>query len=153
MADIDNNGLAPPIAALAPVVAKYENKTAGVSRADIWALAAMVGGAVAKFGGENVSFTQNWFGRVNCEDANQVCTNATGGVVNCSATAGPARNMPSLTLDTAGVFSYFSQNFGFSQRQTVAIMGAHTVGRALQNVSSEKGSVVAKLVRPLTRLV
>jgi catalase (peroxidase I) len=139
LANPDNNGLAPPIAALAPVVAKYENKTAGVSRADIWALAAVIGGAVAKNGGEQVNFTQNWFGRVNCEDANSVCTNAAGAVVSCSATAGPARSLPSPNLDTDGVFSFFNQTFGFDQRQTVAIMGAHTVGRALQNVSSDIG--------------
>ncbi len=144
MASSDNNGLGPPIAALAPVVAKYENKTLGVSRADIWALAAMIGGAVAKYGGANVNFTQNWFGRVNCEDANKVCTNATGAVVNCSATAGPARNMPSPNLDTAGVLSYFNQTFGFNPRQTVAVMGAHTVGHAMQNVSFNVWRILVK---------
>ncbi len=136
MPDTDNNGLAHPIATLAPVVAQFENKSVGVSRADIWALAAMVGAAVAKDGGANVNFTQDWFGRLNCEDANSVCTNAAGAVVACSATAGPARNLPSPNLDSEGVFSFFAQNFGFNERQTVAIMGAHTVGHAVRNVSS-----------------
>jgi hypothetical protein len=135
LADGSNNGLAAPIAALVPVVAQYENKAAGVSRADIWALAAMVGAAVAKNGGAKVNFTQNWFGRLNCEDANSVCLNATGAVVACSATAGPFRSLPPPDMDTNGTFSFFAQNFGFDEKQTVALMGAHTVGRAMRNVS------------------
>jgi hypothetical protein len=96
----------------------------------------MVGANAANHGSAKpINFTQNWYGRLNCEDANTVCTNAAGVTVTCSATAGPARNLPSPNLDSDGVFSFFAQNFGFNETQTVAIMGAHTVGRAVTNVS------------------
>ena len=58
-----NNGLAHPIEVLAPVVAQFANATAGVTRADIWVLAAAVGADVANHGQTNqpVDFTMNWF--------------------------------------------------------------------------------------------
>jgi hypothetical protein len=136
LTDTDNYGLASPISALDPVVQEFENPIFGVSRADIWALAAMVGADVAPRGTltRPVNFTQNWFGRVNCEIANTVCRNNLGKVVACSETAGPAHVMPSPNLSSQGVLDYFSTNFGFDARQTVTIMGAHTLGRMLPSV-------------------
>ncbi len=130
LSDANNNGLANPIQALEPVVAQFATPSSGVSRADLWALASMVAANVAPHGDpvQPVSFTQHWYGRVNCEDANTVCRNTQGQVVACSATAGPGRVMPSINLDTQGVLNYFSNTFGFDTRQTVTILGAHTVG-------------------------
>jgi hypothetical protein len=34
-----------------------------------------------------------------------------------------------------GLMSYFSENFGFSANETVALMGVHTMGRAATNNS------------------
>ena len=49
-----------------------------------------------------------------------------------------------------GLMSYFSENFGFSANETVALMGVHTMGRAATNnsgfeklVNSCGGQVVA----------
>ncbi len=153
MADSSNNGLAHPIAVLEPVVAQFADGKTGVTRADIWALAAMVGADAADHGhAEPISFTQNWYGRQTCEQANTVCQNAAGSVVACSATAGPARSLPPPTLNSSGVFAFFANNFGFNERQTVAIMGAHTVGRALKNVRSSQRQVATILNRPLSNI-
>lgn len=81
-----------------------------------------------------INFTQNWFGRVNCENANSICLNSKGQSVPCSATAGPHRVLPSPSFTSAAVFAYFANNFGFNERQTVAIMGAHTCGHLVKNV-------------------
>jgi len=137
LTDVHNNGLAHPIEVLAPVVAQFANATTGVTRADIWALAAAVGADVANHGQTNqpVHFTMNWFGRVNCEDANPVCRDAQGVSVPCSPTVGPARHMPSTSFDSPSLFQYFATEFGFNKRQVVAIMGAHTIGRLAKNVS------------------
>jgi hypothetical protein len=139
LANPDNNGLASPISALETVVQQFEDHTVGVTRADIWALAAMVGADVAPRGTLTtpVNFTQNWFGRVNCEDANTVCRNNQGQVVACSATAGPGHVMASPNFSSQGILDYFSNNFGFDARQTVTIMGAHTVGHMLQSVRNK----------------
>jgi len=37
--------------------------------------------------------------------------------------------MPSIHLTTPDLLGYFSTHFGFDDRQTVAIMGAHTLGQ------------------------
>ncbi len=135
-----NNGLADPISVLDPIVQQFATLATGLSRADIWAIAAMVGADAANHGQitQPINFTQNWFGRVDCENANSVCLNAAGQSVQCSETLGPNRVIPSATFNTAAVFSYFASNFGFNQRQTVAIMGVHTVGRLLKNVRLKK---------------
>jgi hypothetical protein len=141
LTDINNNGLAHPISVLEPVVAQFENASMGVSRADIWALAAMVGADVAPHGTttQPINFTMNWFGRVNCENANTVCTNAQGTAVPCTATVGPARNMPSVNFDSPSLFSYFATEYvSLTQRQVVALMGAHTVGHLMKNVRHKR---------------
>jgi hypothetical protein len=98
----------------------------------------MVGADVANHGTitQPINFTQNWFGRIDCENANSVCLNAAGQSVPCSATAGPHRTLPSPEFNSDQVFSYFATNFGFNEQQTVTIMGAHTCGHLVKNVSS-----------------
>jgi hypothetical protein len=137
LSDPANNGLAIPISVLDSVVQQFATPSTGLSRADIWALATMVGADVANHGNitQPISFTQNWFGRVDCESANSVCLNANGQSVSCSERAGPHRAMPSATFNSPAVFSYFANNFGFTERQTVTIMGAHTCGSLAKNVS------------------
>lgn len=155
LANPDNNGLAHPISVLDPVVQQFANPTLGVTRADIWALAAMVGADVAPHGSlsQPVNFTMNWFGRVNCEDANTVCRNNVGQVVACTSTAGPGRIMASPNFDSQGVFGYFATNFGFDERQTVAIMGAHSVGHMVQSVRKTVLLVMSMSSFPLTRFI
>jgi hypothetical protein len=126
----DNNGLDVPIDVLAPVVQQFATDQTGLSRADIWALAATVGVDVAGHGvvTQPISFTMNWYGRVDCGVANKVCRNFKGVSVPCIAKQGPARVAPSVNLNSEGVMQYFAQNFNFTERQTITIMGAHTVG-------------------------
>lgn len=132
-----NFGLESAISALDPIVAKFENKAVGVSRADLWALAVMAGSDAADHGtlSKPINFTQNWFGRVNCEDAGQVCRNNVGQPVPCSSTVGPNRRMAEPTLNSDSIFTYFADEFAFNQRQVIAIMGAHSVGRLSKAVS------------------
>ena len=70
----DNAGLDIPIDLLAPIVAKYENATYGVTRADLWALAALVGADVAQTRSAfQVDFSLEYIGRKNCEDRFDQC--------------------------------------------------------------------------------
>lgn len=133
----ENNGLEFPIDVLEPVVQQFSNSHTGLSRADIWALAAITGVDVAGHGvtTKPISFTMNWYGRVDCEVANKVCRNGQGVSVPCTAKQGPARNPPVVNLNSTGVMQYFKDNFNFTQRQTIAIMGAHTVGSLRRAVS------------------
>jgi len=55
----------------------------------------------------------NWVGRINCDGPSD---------------KGPSRIFPSSNLDTAGLIHFFSQEFGFDAEETIAIMGAHTIG-------------------------
>ncbi len=121
---------------LDPVVQEFATNETGLSRADVWALAVIVGADVANHGTihQPISFDMNWFGRINCEDANTECFNAQGATVPCSATVGPLRHMPSPEFNSEQVFSYFAQEYGFDERQTVTIMGAHTVGHLVTEV-------------------
>lgn len=119
---------------------QFANTSSGLSRADIWALAATVAADVADHGDTTkpINFTMPWYGRVNCEDANTVCHNRFGDITPCSATFGPSRNMASPNLNSNTLFAYFANEFGFDERQTVAIMGVHTVGRLAPTVSQRR---------------
>ena len=119
--NVDNKGLDIPIALLDPIVAKYAIQN--VTRADIWALAAL---QAAEVGQDVMKFPFEYYGRPTCEMKNPVCLNATNGVVTCSSTRGPHRVMPSSNFDTRGIVDYFSKTFQMTPRETVAIMGAHT---------------------------
>ena len=46
----------------------------------------------------------------------------------------PLENMPSTNFDGPSLFSYFSTEFSLTNREVVALMGAHTVGHLLKNV-------------------
>lgn len=122
-----NSGLDAPIDALQDLVDEYVNIS---SRADIWAMAALEGAyrgqannnflkgapfAVGPFQATYNEFRLDHFGRADCGD---------------DPKAGPRnRTFPSsIALDSQGVFDYFDEQFGFDQNQTVALMGAHTLG-------------------------
>jgi cytochrome c peroxidase len=124
----ENFGLSTPIQALRPVVSKFANSQTKLTRADIWALSSAVGAEVMQTT-DRVSFDLLSVGRVNCENANTVCRNEQGNVHDCSDIRGPSRNHPSMNLNSRDLFGFFSDEFGFSTKQTVAIMGAHTLGK------------------------
>lgn len=136
MTDGDNGGLDVPIEALEPIVDMFSHY--GVTRADIWVLAALQGayGNQEDGSADNRNFAMNWYGRPNCEDLNEA-SNCVDGL--CTQDRGPVRHLPSADLDTAGLLEYFATEFGFDERDTVAIMGAHTLGTLSQENSGYNG--------------
>jgi len=138
MTNGDNAGLDLPINALAPIVTKYEGQR-GVSRADIWAISGLVACELAAKK-SNVTFPTKWIGRKNCEESQQTCYDKNQQIVTCNATMGPHRDLPSPDLTTNGVLQYFANTFNFNTDETVAIMGAHTLGTARRENSGFNGT-------------
>jgi Peroxidase len=135
LASGDNNGLDVPIDALGNIVKNYAVQ--GVTRADIWALAALVasdmGDKMAK-----VSFPFKWYGRQNCESIYSECLDANKNKVSCTYNRGPARSLPSANLDSHEILDFFAKQFGLDAQETVALMGAHTFG-LVSNLNSGFG--------------
>ncbi|KAL9185694.1 hypothetical protein ACHAXT_003471, partial [Thalassiosira profunda] len=124
----DNNGLDIVIDALEPVVDMFARW--GVTRADIWVLAGLEGARSSQnAGADNRDFDMDWYGRPTCEtmgyDPSDCSENS------CTSRRGPNganHQLPSPNLSNHGLLQYFSDAFGFDARQTVAIMGAHSLG-------------------------
>ena len=123
----ENGGLLVPINALRPIVNTYANAVTGISRADIYALATAVGADVLQ-SKSNINFDMTLVGRVDCENANTVCHNEHGVQHNCNETLGPNRFIPGMNTNSRQLFNFFFNEFGFSTREGVALMGAHTIG-------------------------
>ena len=132
----DNNGLLRPIEALRPIADKYAGT--GVTRADIFALAAAVGADVSQTK-DRVDFTMFSVGRLNCENANTICTNEQGFQQACTDVLGPHRLLPGMNTNSRQLFEFFSNEFGFSIREGVALMGAHTIGKLKKENSGVDG--------------
>lgn len=112
--------------ALSDIVSQHA--VGGVSRADIWALAATVGADITQNPNSRIDFPFNTWGRVNCEDTGSPCLDESGNSVTCSSTLGPHRPHPGVNMFTADLYQFFANEFGFDQTDTVTIMGAHTIG-------------------------
>jgi hypothetical protein len=125
----DNAGLHIPINALAPIVQRHESVELGISRADIWALASHLGADVAQArSGFKVDFHMKFIGRHNCEDLYSQCFDMHGNQRACTATLGPHVHLPEADVTTEEIFHFFFEEFGFDVQETVALMGAHTLG-------------------------
>ena len=122
LSEPDNNGLELPIDELAPIAASVQTLT----RADVWALAATWSAETMQVPATAMEFPFNLYGRVDC-----------GGVE--MAKAGPIRQMPSTEFTTHEITNFFAENFDFSIRETVVIMGAHSVGAAAVTNSGYDG--------------
>ena len=113
--EADNAGLSRYINALSPLY--NENYTMDMSRADFYALAAVVAlekateNSVDKFLGRS----QLKFGRSDCSSVTDEDS---------------ANTFPSAFGDIDATLSYFATEFAFTPRETVALLGAHTLGRA-----------------------
>jgi Peroxidase len=116
MTNLDNRGLDTPINVLQPIVAKYTGNTP-LTRADIWALAGLTAAGNAQ-ATTSVAFPLTLIGR-------PVCANFPNGTA--ATRAGPDRTMPSAHLTSQQLVTFFSDSFGFTADETVAIMGAHTL--------------------------
>ncbi|KAI2500768.1 peroxidase [Fragilaria crotonensis] len=136
LANPANFGLLPAVEALAPVVEDLEDEALGLSRADIWAYAVLVAAEVSQ---DDLVFTDNFkTGRKNCE-AVGTCSSSDPSVC---AMDGPdtIEDFPSTSFTTHELLDYFRNHFGFNAAETVAIMGAHTMGRALIGNSGFRGN-------------
>lgn len=123
----ENDGLQVPLAVLDPIVARHE--TSDVSRADIWALAYLLAADVAQSRSSiKVDFGMQYVGRKNCEDRFEQCLDKNGFVRACSSTLGPHVDLPLPDITTEDLFHFFAQEFSFTVQETVALMGAHTLG-------------------------
>jgi Peroxidase len=134
----DNAGIEPAIDILQPIVNRHAKE--GVTRPDIWALSAVVGADVRQRQNSRINFSLDWWGRVPCESTGQACLGANGQSVECSAKKGPHHEFPNINMNTHDLYSFFSDNFGFNQRETVAIMGAHALGVVRQEDFDIDGS-------------
>lgn len=123
----DNAGLDVPIDDLQPIVDTYGNR--GLNRPDVWALAALVATEVAQpdnnADNANVDLSLKWFGRSTCGSDDP--------------SGGPERDLCHGSAGTATVRTFFSSEFSFTDRQMVAIMGAHSVGRMRQQDTGNVG--------------
>jgi len=114
LANPDNFGLLEPIDALASVVAAHTSD-GGLTRADIWAMAAMVSAEDAQPNNiAGFTYIFEWYGRSTCDAA--------------EGKGGPDRTLPSSDLPTSKLLKFFFLEFGLTERETVAIMGAHSIG-------------------------
>jgi len=142
LTDMDNFGLDIPIDALKPIVTQFSTQETGLSRADIWALAGLTGVEISQVSNTPYKFPLQYIGRVDCDsDRTVVCQNVQNDIVPCAYNSGPRRVAPSPDLDTVELLHFFYTTFGFSARQTVVIMGAHTIGFAKRENSGFDGSV------------
>jgi Peroxidase len=134
----ENAGLQPSVDALAPIVTELE--PLGLSRADIWALAVLVAADMSQ--SEMIFSDAFQPGRVNCEIAG-TCqfSDSDPSLSALCSTHGPdsPADFPSTIFTTHELIAFMGDHFGFNADQTVAIMGAHTLGRALPENSGYEG--------------
>jgi len=135
----DNNGLKPAVDTLNALYVKNNFQSTGASRADFWAMAAAVGlgMAVRSSNGQR----NNGLGCTpqSCPGPCPIpCMTLQWGRVD-AATCTDEPPLPSPTMTSTGLFSYFQQQFGFTRAQVVTIMGAHSLGGAKAENSGYKG--------------
>lgn len=128
----DNAGLLLPIVALQDIVSAYADQ--GLTRTDIWMLSAVVASEVTA---SAFTFPFQWIGRKTCAELNNnnCGLNSQGDFSRCDEIGGPHREL--CHGDTAGtetIRQFMASEFGYTDQQTAAIMGAHTVG-ALRDVN------------------
>mmetsp|Transcript_19626 Transcript_19626/g.30259 ORF Transcript_19626/g.30259 Transcript_19626/m.30259 type:complete len:826 (-) Transcript_19626:36-2513(-) len=135
MTDLDNTGLEIPISVLSTLVSEWKGKGI-LSRADIWALAAMVGSEVTQ---AQHDFYMEYAGRIDCEDSGKTCLDENSNPQECRQDLGDFRAMPSPDILTHDLLDFFAENFGFNAQEVVALMGAHSIGTASREHSGFNG--------------
>jgi hypothetical protein len=131
----ENAGLNPSVDTLAPIVADLENTKLGFSRADIWALSVLVAADESQ---DKIKFSDEFVaGRKTCES---VGTCNLRPITRCSK-EGPDTfaDFPTTIMTTHELLDFMNEHFGFNMDETVALMGAHTLGKALPINSGYKG--------------
>ena len=122
MTNADNKGLYEPINALYPIVQEFKDS---FSRADIWALAALVSADLALVEGRpaGFQFPMRYIGRKDCEGA------------NAKGIGGPDFMLPSNHVTTHELLNFFKEKFNFDTEETVIIMGVHAVATLHREIS------------------
>jgi Peroxidase len=108
LASPSNFGLLAPITALEPVVTKVASF---LTTGDVWALCGLVSSRVSQVT-TTVEFPLQFVGRPHC--------------ANGDTKGGPHRVLPSAHFTTNKVTTFFANEFGFTENDTVAILGAHS---------------------------
>jgi Peroxidase len=108
LASPSNFGLKAPIDALDPVV---QISAPYLTPGDVWALCGLVSARVSQVT-TSIEFPLQFVGRPHCD----------GG----DTTGGPHRVLPSAHFTTNKVVTFFAREFGFTESDTVAILGAHS---------------------------
>ena len=149
LTDPDNKGLDFPIELLDQVVASLPPNSF-ITRADVWAMAAMAANQMSAPPDRNMDFVSlnnfQWFGRPTCEmkaaaEGRTTCgTNFNGNTATCTSTTGPHVPLCHGTAGTQEVLKFFEDSFGFNAQQVTAIMGAHSVGRMNRQNSGFTGT-------------
>lgn len=136
----ENDGLDPAVTALEKIVDEFENEALNVTRADIWAFAALVAVEDAQ---TTLVFTDEFkVGRKTCETTNNCNTSDKSLCARFGNEIGDAFPIPSLT--THELMNFMQNRFGYSADDTVAIMGAHTLGKATPTHVGFNGQWVVK---------
>jgi len=128
MTNPDNAGLQSPIDVLNAFVQKYGSQ--GLTRPDIWALAAVVASDVSEESAGTV-FPFQWIGRKTCANitGGNCGKNFKGESTTCNPNRGPHRALCHADIDgTKTIENFMANAFGFNAQQTTAIMGAHSLG-------------------------
>jgi hypothetical protein len=125
----DNAGLGVPLEAIGPIVDTYE--PLGLSRTDIWMLAAVVSAAVLQPRETPIDFPFQWIGRKTCEQLNNNNCGTTflGDPAACTLARGPHREMCHGESGTDTIMEFFRREFNFTGQKVAAIMGAHSIGK------------------------
>jgi hypothetical protein len=131
----DHAGLGIPIEALSPIVANYRPK--GLSRTDIWMMAAIVAADLLQPQSNPLDFPISWIGRKTCRalTKNNCGKNFLGDTTTCEFNSGPHRDMCHGDSGTDTLLEFFRREFGFNAQQVTAIMGAHSLGTMTRSTS------------------
>jgi Peroxidase len=131
----ENAGLHMSLDVLDPIVAELENTKLGFSRADIWALATLVAADLSQ---NKTVFSDSFVpGRKNCETVG-TCRRQPSNVCSREGPDRPA-DFPTTIFTTHELIDFMFERFGFDVNETIALMGAHTLGRALPGNSGYEG--------------
>jgi Peroxidase len=103
-----NFGLEPPIDKLAPIVAFH---SAFLTPGDVWVLAGLTASRVMQKSTTSQPFPFTFVGRPHCGNSK----------------AGPPRTLPSAHFTTSQVLNFFASQFNYTSRDTVAILGSHSL--------------------------
>lgn len=123
MGNPDNARLDSVMYSLEPVVTKYE--PLGLTRPDVWALAAMTGIELSMLDTDFVAIPLTTIGRQPCL-ANEI-------------TQGPNPEMFPHNIDTDDIITFFRAHFAFTPQEAVAILGGNTIGVLEREVTGFDG--------------